>query len=75
MSRGVAVISVQVGPARGGQPFVATTDVGGTPITTYGATEAEAERRARGAALRCLGGLLERGQATVESVSFKTTRA
>lgn len=69
------VVAVQVAPARGSFPFVATSDIGGNPITCYGNTADEADRAARGAALRCLGGLLERGQAAVETIAFKTTHA
>jgi hypothetical protein len=71
-------IAIDVGPlarAGGANRFSATTDLGGTPICAYGQTAAEAERRARGAALRVLASLLERGAADVSEVRFRMQSA
>lgn len=66
------VVPLRVSSAgrRGG--FAATTELGGQPICSYGATAGEAERRAKGSVFRLLGNLLERG-VEIDAVRFKTT--
>jgi hypothetical protein len=69
-------VAIQVGrPSGRDQRFAATTELAGSPICTYGATADEAERKAKGAALRFLGTLLERGAAQLSEIRFKTTTA
>jgi hypothetical protein len=64
------VIPIRVGETRG--QFTAATELAGTPICTYGATEAEAVQRARGATLRLLANIVEKGNAEFEAVRFRT---
>jgi hypothetical protein len=63
------VIPIRVGEARG--RFAATTELAGTPICTYGADEGEAVRGAKGAILRLLGNVVQRGDAEFEALKFK----
>lgn len=70
------VVAIEVGQPTGRDArFTATTELGGQPLCCYGDTASEAARRAKGAALRCLGGLLERGAVELEEVRFKTRSA
>ena len=74
MSR--VVVAIQVGrPTGRDERFTATTELAGSPICAYGVTADEAERRAKGAALRCIGTLLEKGAAQLSEIRFKTTTA
>ena len=77
MSRVTVAIDVgQLARAGGnGDRFSATTELGGASICTYGSTQNEAERRAKGAILRHLGNLLERGAVELDEVRFRTKTA
>jgi hypothetical protein len=63
------VVHLEVNQARG--EFSASTEFGGTPICTYGPTEEEAIRRAKGAIFRFLGRAVEQGHADLEALRFK----
>lgn len=65
------VIPIRVGSARGG--FAATSELAGTPICSYGPTEEEATRGTKGALLRLLGNLVQRGDAELVALRFKVT--
>jgi hypothetical protein len=64
-------VTIRVGRARDG--YAATTELAGNPICNYAPTDEEAARRAQASVLRLLASLVERGQAAVSGVRFKTT--
>ena len=69
MSAKELLVPIRVGGARGG--FAATTELAGTPICCYGATADEAARKTKGAALRLLGGIVERGTSELVALRFE----
>lgn len=63
----VPIVTGRVGPGK----YAATTELAGRPICSYGTTEEEASRKAKGAVLRLLGNILERDEYEVEAIRFK----